>query len=211
MPRGWALAFALVALAAAPTVAGFARLHELARGVSVTQENARFFVAPVPVAAHVVAASVYGSLGAFQFVPGLGRGRSSWHRRAGRLLAGCGVVVALSGLWMALFFPRPEGDGVALTGLRLLFGSAMLGCIVLAVLAILRGNVATHAAQMTRAYAIGMGAGTQVLTHLPYFALFGKPDEFARTVLMGSAWVLNLAVAEWAVRRRPWAARRVTA
>ncbi len=54
---------------------------------------------------------------------------------------------------------------------------------------------------MTRAYAIGMGAATQVLTHLPWFVLVGKPDEPVRAVLMGAGWVLNLTVAELVIRR----------
>jgi hypothetical protein len=31
----------------------------------------------------------------------------------------------------------------------------------------------------------------------------GKPNELSRALLMGAAWVINLAVAEWAIRRRP--------
>jgi Predicted membrane protein (DUF2306) len=55
---------------------------------------------------------------------------------------------------------------------------------------------------MTRAYAIGLGAGTQVVTHLPWFVFVGKPDESTRAMLMGAGWVINLAVAEWIIRRR---------
>jgi hypothetical protein len=56
---------------------------------------------------------------------------------------------------------------------------------------------------MTRAYAIGLGAGTQVLTHLPWGILAeGKPGEFPRTVMMAAGWVINLAFAEWVIRRR---------
>ena len=54
---------------------------------------------------------------------------------------------------------------------------------------------------MMRAYAIGIGAGTQVLTNLPWFILFGKPGEFSRALLMGAGWGINLLVAEWIIRR----------
>jgi hypothetical protein len=68
---------------------------------------------------------------------------------------------------------------------------------VQAVRAILRRDVASHGAWMTRAYAIGMGAGTQVLTHLPWFILVGgMPDPFTRAWLMGAGWGINLVVAE---------------
>jgi hypothetical protein len=64
---------------------------------------------------------------------------------------------------------------------------------------------------MLRAYAIGMGAGTQVLTHLPWFILFGQPIEGPRAVLMIGAWIINLAVAETLIakdKRRAIPARR---
>jgi len=55
---------------------------------------------------------------------------------------------------------------------------------------------------MTRAYAIGLGAGTQVLTHLPWFVLVGgKPGELPRGVMMGAGWVINVVVAEWIIRK----------
>jgi hypothetical protein len=75
--------------------------------------------------------------------------------------------------------------------------------IVLAVDAIRRRDFAAHGAWMMRGYAIGMGAGTQVLTHLPYFVLVGKPDESSRVVLMETGWVINVVVAEWTIRSGP--------
>lgn len=32
--------------------------------------------------------------------------------------------------------------------------------------------------------------------------LVGKPTETPRTVMMGAGWVINVAVAEWIIRRR---------
>ena len=58
-----------------------------------------------------------------------------------------------------------------------------------------------HGAWMIRAYALGMGAGTQVLTHLPWFLLAGYPGEWTRAILMGAGWVINVAVAEWIIRK----------
>jgi hypothetical protein len=60
-----------------------------------------------------------------------------------------------------------------------------------------------HRAWMTRAYAIGLGAGTQVLTGMIGALILGKPNELENALLMGTAWVINLAVAEWSIRRRP--------
>jgi predicted membrane protein DUF2306 len=144
---------------------------------------------------------VYSILGAFQFAPGFRRRRRGWHRAAGKLLAVCGLLAALSGLWMAHFYPWPAGDGQGVYLERLVFGSAMVASIVLALLAVGRRDFAAHGAWMIRAYAIGLGAGTQVLTHLPWFILVdGKPGEGPRAVMMGAGWVINVAVAEWIIR-----------
>jgi hypothetical protein len=113
-----------------------------------------------------------------------------------------GLVAALTGLWMTLFYPWPAGDGVILFGLRLLFGSAMLLAIVLGVDAVRRRDYFEHGNWMIRAYAIGMGAGTQVFTHLPWFIFVGRPDELPRAMLMGAGWVVNLVVAEVIIHRR---------
>lgn len=192
---------ALIALGIVPFIAGAGRLLELASGAVVTPANARFFDAPVPVVLHIVAATLFALLGPMQFVPSLRGRHSAWHRRAGWLLAASGLVCGLSGLWMTLTYPWPPGDGVGLYVLRLVFGTAMVASLVLAIVAAARRRFAQHGAWMTRGYAIGLGAGTQVLTHLPYFVFVGMPDESARTVLMGAAWVINLAVAEWVIRR----------
>jgi hypothetical protein len=63
---------------------------------------------------------------------------------------------------------------------------------------------------MTRAYAIGMGAGTQVLTHLPWFILIGDTGVASRAVLMGAGWGINLIVAEIAIRRHVRPAPRIS-
>jgi hypothetical protein len=55
---------------------------------------------------------------------------------------------------------------------------------------------------MLRGYALGLGAGTQALTLAAGAVLLGPPSELSRALLMGAAWVINLAVAEWAIRKR---------
>ena len=199
----WRIPASLIALSLVPAIAGTARLTQLAGGADITPENARFFASPLPVMVHIPAAIVYSVLGAFQFSAAFRRRRRGWHRAAGRILAPCGLVVALSGLWMARFYPWPEGDGQLVYLERLVFGSAMVLSIVLGLYAIRRRDFAAHGMWMTRAYAIGLGAGTQVLTHLPWFLLAsGKPGELPRGVMMGAGWVINVLVAEWIIRSR---------
>ncbi|WP_250563453.1 DUF2306 domain-containing protein [Sphaerisporangium fuscum] len=197
----------LIALSAVPVIAGSARLTQLAGGAQVTADNARFFASPVSVVLHIIAVTLYSVLGAFQFAPRLRRRKLGLHRAAGRLLVLCGLVAALSGLWMTLFYPRPALDGDLLEAFRLVFGSAMALSVVLGFAAIMRRDVARHRAWMIRAYAIGLGAGTQVLTHGFWYlvlAATGRPaslDELSRAMLMLAGWVINVAVAEWLIRR----------
>lgn len=196
----------LIALAFIPVVAGVIRLSLLAGGGPLTPENARFFGAPVPVVLHIASVTLYSLLGAVQFAPGFRRRRPDWHRAAGRILTVAGLVAALSGLWMAMFYAIVPADSALLHAFRLVFGSAMAVSIVLGYLAIRRRDVIRHQNWMRRAYAIGMGAGTQALTQLPLLLLFGAPDELTLALMMGAAWVVNIAVAEWLIRRERLAA-----
>ncbi|WP_054814812.1 DUF2306 domain-containing protein [Nocardia arizonensis] len=188
----------LVLLGAIPVLAGGIRVAELSGTAEVTADNARFFAAPAPILVHVIAASLFTVLGALQFAPRHGR----WHRRVGRLLAPLGLAAALSGLWMTLTYPLPEHDSDLLNTFRLLFGSGMAVSILLGVSALRRRDFARHGAWMTRAYAIGMGAGTQALLLGFWEGATGATDALARAVLSGAAWALNLAVAETVIRRR---------
>ena len=72
----------------------------------------------------------------------------------------------------------------------------MVASLVLGVVAIRRRDFVVHSAWMTRGYAIGVAAGTQALVFLPWMLLVGPTDEPTRAMLMGAAWVINLAVAE---------------
>jgi uncharacterized membrane protein len=198
----WLVPAGLIVLSLIPVISGAVRLTQLTGGAEVTPANARFFASPLPVMVHIFSASVYALLGAFQFVPSFRRRRRSWHRAAGWLLIPCGLAAGLSGLWMTLFYPWPEGDGELLYGFRLLFGSAMVGSIALGIVAIRRRDFVRHGNWMTRGYAIGLGAGTQVFTLLAGELIAGPPGEFSRALLMGAAWGINLAVAEWAIRQQ---------
>ncbi|GAA3048242.1 membrane protein [Actinokineospora globicatena] len=188
---------ALVLLSAVPIIAGAARLTTLA--APVTAENARFAAAPVPIVLHIVGATVFSLLGAFQFSPGLRR--SSWHRRAGRITLPCGLIAALSGLWMTIAYPDAPGDGQLLATFRLVFGTLMVVSLVQGYRAIRRRDLRAHRVWMIRGYAIGVAAGTQVVVTLPWVVVFGQPGGTTRALLLGAAWVINLGIAEWAGRR----------
>lgn len=198
----WLAPAGLILLTLIPILAGAARLTELTGGAIVTPQNARFLDSPVPVVTHIVSVTVFSLLGAFQFVPALRRRRGGWHRIAGRILIPAGLLGALSGMWMAVFYAHPAGDGDTLLVLRLIFGTAMVAGIVLGIRAIMHHDFVVHSEWMTRAYAIGVGAGTQAIVLIPESIIFGSANEVPRTVFMGGAWVINLAVAEFVIHRR---------
>ncbi|MBO3747009.1 DUF2306 domain-containing protein [Streptosporangiaceae bacterium NEAU-GS5] len=203
-PRGgWRATIGLLALTLIPMAGGGMRMSQLVGGAAITPENARFFAQPFPVVVHIVTVSVFSVLGAFQFARPLRRRRPAWHRRAGRVVVFSGILAVTSGLWMAVYYPHPVGDGPLVEVFRLIFGTVMLVSLLLGLAAIRRGEVATHRAWMTRGYAVALGAGTQAFTLLPMAFISGPPDEVLRGLLMGAGWVLNLAVAEWVIRRRP--------
>ncbi len=204
------IATGLIILALIPSAAGAFRVSEIATGAPTTEANARFMEMPFPVVAHIIAALVYSIIGAFQFLPGLRSRHIRWHRFAGRyLLVPAGAMVALSGLWMTAFYDVPPVDGLGLQISRYVVGILMFAFLLLGVLAVLRRDISAHRGWMIRAYALAMGAGTQVLTSAPFLILFGAPDEFWRLVQMDSGWAINIVVAEMIIRRGRRQASRV--
>jgi len=197
---GW-VPFALVAVVVVPAIAGSLRLLELAGGPHMMPANPRITASPLPVVVHIMCAVPYAVLGAFQFSSGFRRRRPGWHRASGRVVVVLGLTVAFSALWMTLFSPRQPGTGELAYLLRLAFGAGMAASIIGGLAAIRGGDVARHAAWMTRAYALALGAGTQTFTLGIGGALFGT-STITTDLSLGAGWVINLAVAEYVIRRR---------
>lgn len=194
----WWVPAGLILLSMIPLTFGAIRLNQLISGAEITPSNARFFASPSPVVIHIISSAIYALLGAFQFVSRLWQRGIKWHRWVGRLLLPFGLLVGFSGLWMTIFYPRTDN---LLYMFRLFFGSGMILSIMLGFISIRRRDVTQHQAWMTRAYAIGMGAATQVLTGMAGALTLGTVNEFENALLMGAAWVINLAVAEWSIRK----------
>ncbi len=199
-PRSWPVPVALVALSAVPLTAGILRLVQLSGGPALIPADHRFAGFPVPLVVHIIGATVFALVGAFQFVPRFRRRHRGWHRRAGRVLIVAGLMVAGSALWMTLFYVPQPGTGHLLYVLRLGFGSAMAGCLVLGFTAIRRRDIAAHRAWMIRAYALALAAGTQAFTIGVGAAVLGH-GVLQTDLATGAGWVINLAVAHWVIRR----------
>jgi hypothetical protein len=201
MTTRWPIPVGLILLTLIPIISGSLRLTQLGGGPELIPQADRFTVFPWPVIVHIVSATLYSVVGAFQFLPRLRRGRRSWHRLAGRVLIPAGFLVALSGMWMGAFSELPAGDGPLLFVFREGFGGFMLLSLILGVRAILQRRFADHGAWMTRAYAIGVAAGTQAIFLIPVSLILGSSHELGRAITMALAWIANLAVAELAIRR----------
>ena len=197
---GWLVPAGLLLLCAVPVLGGMGRLI-LLMITDPTPENLRFFDAPVPVTLHILSASLYAVLGIFQFLPNFRRTHMAWHRLAGRILIVSGLTVALSGLWMTQFYPWPPNESEILHASRIVAGAAMFLFIGLGVNAISHRNIPAHRAWMIRAYAVAMGAGTQVFTHIPWFIWPELQTETIRWIMMDAGWIINVIVAEIIIRK----------
>jgi uncharacterized membrane protein len=180
-------------------VAGVLRVLEVAGGPHLLPDNPRIAASPAPLVVHVVAAGVFALVGALQFPAHLRRRHRAWHRRAGRVLVPAGLLVAGSGLWMTLLYVDAPGGALLWTA-RLVVGSATATALVLGFAAIRRRDVPAHRAWMIRAYALSVGAGTQVITEGIGQALLGVND-LSKFVGVTAGWVVNIVVAEWIIRR----------
>jgi len=81
----------------------------------------------------------------------------------------------------------------------------MVACLVLGFTASRVRGIAVHCAWMIRAYAVGLAAGTQAFTENG--AVFGV-GELHGDLAKGAGWVINLALAEWVIRRKPAGRRK---
>lgn len=195
----WLVIFGLFILCVIPIAAGIYRLVQLSTG-AINADNQRFFNAPIPVILHILSMCIFGPIGALQFAPSL-RGKNKWHRYSGQVIFVSGIISALSGLYMAHFYILPKTDGTILYIERLIVGVAMLISLILGYKAIKDKNIKSHSEWMLRGYAIGMGAGTQVVTNLPWILLIGQPNTFERAILMGLGWGINIIIAELIIYR----------
>lgn len=197
----WLVPAGLIALSFVPVLAGSIRLIELGSGAQITPGNARFLTAPLPIVLHIISFTIYCILGAFQFAASFRSRKPNWHRTAGWILIPCGLCAAITGLWMTQFYPTKNYppvnfDGPVLYAMRLLIGSAMALFICLGFAAILKRDIQNHRVWMMRGYALGLGAGTQVFTHIPMFLFPNIQGEFARTLCMGAGWAINIVIVE---------------
>jgi uncharacterized membrane protein len=196
------LPYGLIALVVIPGVGGVARLVELFGGDATLPAKPHVTESPLPLILHIIAALTFAVVGAFQFSPRLRSRRPGWHRASGRLVVALGLAVALTALWLNEVTPQSNPAAQLLYLMRLAAGSGVAIGIILGVTTIRRGDIAGHRAWMTRAYALAFGAATQGFTIGIGEAVFGD-SELTNALMQGCGWIINLAIAERAIRH-PW-------
>ncbi|MGC5222583.1 DUF2306 domain-containing protein [Micromonospora sp. DT81.3] len=196
---GWLLPAGLITFGLVPILAN--ALRRVAMAVApATPSSGEGGGMSLPVILHVVGATVFVVLGALQFSAGFRRRRPSWHRIAGRLAILAALLAAGSGIWLA--FATLADYSPLLFVFRLLAAAGLALCIILGFRAIRQRRLPRHRAWMIRAFAIGLGAATQVFTLGFGEGIFGE-SELSIALLNGAGWAINLAVAEWIIRRTP--------
>ena len=196
---GWLLPAGLITFGLVPILANALRRVAMAVAPAAPSSGEGGGMS-LPVILHVVGATVFVVLGALQFSAGFRRRRPSWHRIAGRLAILAALLAAGSGIWLA--FATLADYSPLLFVFRLLAAAGLALCIILGFRAIRQRRLPRHRAWMIRAFAIGLGAATQVFTLGFGEGIFGE-SELSVALLNGAGWAINLAVAEWIIRRTP--------
>ena len=182
-----------------PVGAGLYRAGELLWSWNWTLHFVADSVDRLPLFVHAITGLTFLALGAVQIVTGTRRTRRNWHRKAGRFTAISGILAALSGISMTLI--HPEISGPLLHYSRLFFGVLWIVFLVLAIEAILVRDIHRHHANVIRAYAIAINAGTIPFVYLPVLWLFGQPAPIFDEAIQVAGWIVNLLAAEWIIRR----------
>lgn len=162
---------------------------------------------PVLTLVHILPGLLFIVLGPLQFSSKLRERHPNWHRRVGRILLVCGIVIGMSALVMS--FWMPSIGGVNQAAATTLFGLWFLFALGKAFRHILRREMRLHREWMIRAFSTGLA----VATIRPIVAVFFATSPFSGLTpheFFGTAFwigfVLHLIAAEaWIQWTRPQA------
>ena len=195
--------FALLLLAIIPVLTGVVVLQSMQVGepnaLSDAAAIARRASYPWAVIGHILGGSAMLILGWSQFSSRLRRALPGLHRWLGRVLVAAGTYFALSGLVMNAS-AKAQQDSALYDAAQNVMAVVFLTVLFLGIRAIRQRRVADHRAWMMRSYAITLGAATQTVLLLPVFLALGEVKGLLTDLVFISAWVVNLAVAEWLIR-----------
>jgi uncharacterized membrane protein len=198
------LAVCLLIATFIPIVTAGLKLYQIPAG-ELPQDAMKFTAVPWALFLHALGGLLFGLLGPVQFAGVLKRRFGRLHRITGRIFFASGLMLGLSSLRLVAEFP--EASTWVLVSARVAAGLGTSLALITALVAIRRGDVPHHRAWMIRAYAIGMGPATISFIMLPIFLITGEPVEgYAADLLFVASWVINIAIAEWVIRKAKRAA-----
>lgn len=193
--------YGLILLSLVPAIAGIARTIQIINNQTAA-DNLRFISNPTPALVHIFSSAIFSILGAFQFSKKFRINYPQWHKNSGRLLLAMAFLVSISGLWMTYVYPPVNHDGKIVYIFRLIVGYSILFFLFQSIRTLLRKNFLSHGIWMTRAYALSLGAGTQVFSHIPIFIFPSIQGEISRAIAMGMGWIINIAIAELIINKQ---------
>lgn len=167
---------------------------------ALPEDSGRLAAVPVTHFFHALGGFLFGVLGPLQFFHVLRSRFGTIHRVAGRVFVLAGMAMAVSGLGLLL-----QVESIAtqlLDAARGVFSLSLTAALFLGVKAARDHKLFQHRCWMIRAYALGMGSGTVALVMFPIYLITGKPPVgLASDVVVVGMWLLNIAIAEWVIRR----------
>lgn len=172
----------------------------LQRPAVVARMDGTFASHPKLTLLHVVPGGLFLLFAPLQFVSRLRVRHPALHRWSGRILLLLLIATALPGLFFGLLMPFGGlGEAVAIA----LFGVTLLIAIVVAFVAIRRGQIARHREWMIRVFAFAIAISTiRIAFGVIDAALtpsgYPPPDQFVLSVWAG--WIVTLAAAEAWIR-----------
>ncbi len=193
------LALALAVCAFVPVLTAAVSVVQIPLG-ALPEDSQRLAAVPVTFFLHALAGVLFGVLGPVQFVRALRLRFGALHALAGRIFVLAGAGLALSGLGLLLQV-QSTASGL-LDVARATFGAALWVALLRGLLAARQRDLRAHRAWMIRAYALGMGTGTAALFLFPAYLIGGDAVlGLVADMVVVTAWLLNIGLAEWVVRR----------
>lgn len=188
----------LVLLAFIPSLVALMRVYQVPTG-TLPIEKAYLGETPISVVLHAICGATFALFAPLQLFTSVRRRFPRLHKRLGWVLVSAGTIIAVTGLIMVAL--HPFSATLPLRATRVVVGSLVIACLALGIRAIKDRDIAGHRAWMLRTYALILGAGTQAVILLPVLLTYGPLSAPLQDVATALCWPLNLAIAEWVIRR----------
>jgi uncharacterized membrane protein len=154
----------------------------------------RYLEHPIVTAVHILSGILFISLAPLQFVKRVRIKRLGLHRQLGRVLVTCALISGTYGLIATVAFPG--FGGLASEASAWFFGPIFLFAVLRAFWCARNRKIIQHREWMIRAFALGLGVGTQrlILIILMSSSGYSFEESFGPALWLGFGF--NLLVAE---------------